>query len=152
MGASMKPKHKSMYMKMAHCLADVSIDEKLKVGCVIVKDNNIIATGYNGKSKHLSGANQDSTGKTFNSVRHAEKNALMSLIRSNESAVGATMFVTHGCCVLCGIDVVDAGIIEVIYEKEYKCSKGLEYLEEHGVKVSKLGAINKYAKYTKHLT
>lgn len=134
----MKDKHKLMYMKMAECLADVSNDKRLKVGCVIVKDNNIIATGYNAMTKHLDDPNQQKDGTTDSRVRHAEKNALMSLIRSNESSVGSVMFVTHACCEYCAIDIVDAGIVEVYYRDEYRCTKGLDHLTSYGVKVYKL--------------
>lgn len=134
----MKVKHINMYLKMAECLADVSNDKRLKVGCVIVKDSNIIATGYNAMTKHLDDPNQQKDGTTDSRVRHAEKNALMSLIRSNESSVGSVMFVTHACCEYCAIDIVDAGIVEVYYRDEYRCTKGLDHLTSYGVKVYKL--------------
>ena len=134
----MKIKHQRMYLRMAECLADVSKDERLKVGCVIVKDNNIIATGYNAMTKHLDYPNQLPDGNTDARVRHAEKNALMSLIRSNENAVGAVMFVTHSCCYHCAIDLVDAGIKKVYYLEEYRSTDGLDHLRKYGVEVEKM--------------
>ena len=134
----MKDKHVKMYMKMAGVMAEQSKDSRLQVGCVIVKDNNIISTGYNGHTRHIDDPNQLEDGTTDPRVRHAEKNGLMKLIRSNENAVGATMFVTHACCYFCAIDIVDSGIAKVYYQNEYRCKKGLEHLEMYGVEVCKL--------------
>lgn len=134
----MKYKHKRMYMKMAQVLAEESKDERLQVGCVIVKGNNIISTGYNGHTQHIDAPNQLEDNTTDPRVRHAEKNGLMGLIRSNENAVGAVMFVTHACCEYCAIDIVDAGITQVYYRDEYRCTKGLDHLERYGVLVERL--------------
>lgn len=127
-----------MYMEMAEVMAKQSIDKRLQVGCVIVKDNNIISTGYNGHTKHIDDPNQLPDGTTDPRVRHAEKNALMKLIRSNETATGATMFVTHSCCYFCAIDLVDAGIEKVYYLEDYRCDDGLKHLRKYGVEVEKL--------------
>ena len=62
----------------------------------------------------------------------------MGLIRSSESALGATMFCTHSCCLLCSIDIVDAGIKHFIYQNEYRSGEGLQHLIDNGVTVEKL--------------
>lgn len=134
----MKPKHAHMYMDIAEVLASTSSANRLKVGCVIVKDNNIISTGYNALPAHIDGPLEDEEGRTRPEVRHAEMNALMGLIRSHESAVGSTMFTTHACCKKCAIDVVDAGVKKVYYKYPYRCDKGLEYLKKNGVIVFQL--------------
>lgn len=133
----MKSKHIRMYMRMAEIMAEQSKDERLQVGCVIVKDNNIISTGYNGHTRHIDDPNQLPDGTTDPRVRHAEKNGLMKLIRSNETAMGATMFVTHSCCYFCAIDLVDAGIEKVYYLNDYRCNNGLDHLRKYGVEVIK---------------
>ena len=130
-----KDKHIKMYMSIAEVMAQQSKDTRLKVGCVIVKDGNIIAEAYNGHTKHIDDPNQLDDGTTDPRVRHAEKNALMKLIRSNENAIGSTMFVTHACCYFCAIDIVDAGISKVYFRDEYRCGKGLEHLTKYGVEV-----------------
>ena len=134
----MKIKHKHMYMNMAKCLADCSDDKKLKVGSVIVKQNNVISTGYNAHTEHITAPNQLPNGTTDPRVRHSEKNALMGLIKSNENAVGATMLCTHACCYLCAIDIVDAGIKHFIYESEYRSDEGIKHLLRNGVTVEQL--------------
>ncbi len=131
----MKPKHIKAYMKCCDAFAECSNATRLKVGTVIVKDNRIISCGYNSHAEHIHDPCETPDGCTDARVRHSEKNALMGLIRSNQSAVGATMVCTHACCEPCAIDIVDAGIVEFIYRDNYRNDKGLQHLMNCGVVV-----------------
>jgi dCMP deaminase len=133
----LKDKHKQMYMEIAEVLAKASNAERLKVGSVIVKNNRIVSCGYNALPEHLDGSLEDEHGNTRMEVRHSEKNALMGLIRSNESAIGATLFCTHACCKFCAIDIVDSGITKVIYKNDYRSDEGLKHLINAGILVEK---------------
>lgn len=139
----MKLKHKIAFMKTARAFAECSDSQRLQVGAVIVKDDTCIAHGYNGLPRAIDGSLEDVEGNTRVEVRHAEKNALMRLIRMRESAVGATLFVTASPCYLCAIDIVDAGIEVVYYADEYRCDRGLNYLIENGVEVKRLNVPGK---------
>lgn len=133
----MKPKHIKAYMKCCDAFAECSNATRLKVGTVIVKDNRIISCGYNAHAEHIHDPCETPDGLTDVRVRHSEKNALMGLIRSNQSAVGATMVCNYSCCAHCAIDIVDSGIVTFIYEHEYRSNDGLEYLKKNNVKVIK---------------
>lgn len=134
----MKLKHKLAYMECAEAFAKCSVGVRLKVGSVIVKNNRIISCGYNALPAHIDGNLEDDEGKTKPEVRHSEKNALMGLVKSNESAIGATLFCTHACCKFCAIDIVDSGIVKVYYRHEYRTTEGIEYLKANGVEVEQL--------------
>lgn len=136
--SDVKHKHKVAYMNCCHAFAECSNDTRLKVGCVIVKDNRIISCGYNAQTSHIDSPNQLPDGTTDPRVRHSEKNALMGLIRNNESAVGATLYCTHAPCYYCAIDIVDAGIVKVVYESEYRSCDGLDHLQVNGVELEVL--------------
>ena len=131
----MKEKHKLAYMECAEAFAKCSVGVRLKVGSVIVKNNRIISCGYNALPEHISGSLEDEDGKTKPEVRHSEKNALMGLVKSNESAQGAELFCTHSCCKFCAIDIVDSGIRKVYYRHSYRDSSGIEYLIKNGIEV-----------------
>lgn len=133
----MKPKHLKAYMKCAEAFAECSPATRLKVGTVIVKDNNIVSCGYNAQPRGVDDPCETEDGKTSETVRHSEKNALMALIRSGQSSIGATLICTHSSCKMCAIDIVDAGIERVIYKEDFRCSEGIEYLRKHGVQVYK---------------
>lgn len=133
----MKNKHKQAYMKCAEAFAECSVGVRLRVGSVIVKNNRIISCGYNALPEHLDGSLEDENGNTRPEVRHSEKNALMGLVKSNENAIGATLFCTHACCKFCAIDIVDAGITKVVYKNDYRSDEGLKHLINSGVVVEK---------------
>lgn len=131
----MKTKHKLAYMECAEAFAKCSVGIRLQVGSVIVKNNRIISCGYNALPEHISGSLEDEDGKTKPEVRHSEKNALMGLVKSNESAQGASLFCTHACCYFCAVDIVDSGIKEFYYRHPYRCTEGIGYLQKNGVEV-----------------
>ena len=133
----MKQKHIKAYMECAEAFAKCSNATRLKVGSVIVKDNRIISCGYNAMPEHIDEPCELPDGATDPRVRHSEKNALMGLVRSNQSAIGSVLFCNYSCCVMCAIDIVDSGIIEFIYKYEYRSGDGLEYLKKNHVKVTK---------------
>jgi dCMP deaminase len=127
----MKHKHKLAYMECAEAFAKCSNATRLKVGAVIVKNNRIISCGYNAQPEHIDDPCELPDGTTDPRVRHAEKNALLGLIRSNENAVGAELFCTHACCKLCAIDIVDAGIKKVYWRHQYRDFEGIDYLSKY---------------------
>lgn len=134
----MKHKLKLAYMKCAEAFAECSPANRLKVGAVLVKNNRIISCGYNAFPEHINGSCELPDGTTDPRVRHAEKNALIGLTTSTESAIGSVLFTTHSCCLFCAIDIVDSKIDSVYYRNTYRSTEGLEYLEKHGVKVFKI--------------
>ena len=134
----MKPKHIRAYMKCALVFAECSNATRLKVGSVIVKDNNILSVGYNAHAVHINDPCELPDGSTDPRLRHSEKNALMALTRRGESSVGASMFCTHACCESCSIDIIDAGIKEFYYLHDYRCSKGIDNLKRYGIVVHKI--------------
>lgn len=134
----MKDKHKKAYLKCAEAFAECSNATRLKVGTVIVKDNRIISCGYNAHAEHINEPCELPNGQTDPRLRHSEKNAMMGLVRSNQSAVGSVMFCTHSCCALCAIDIVDAGIKKFFYKHNYRDSSGLQYLQDNNVLVEQL--------------
>ena len=141
------------YAKIAEETAKLSTAIKLKVGCVIVKDNRILSIGYNGMPSGWSNECETSTEDldythTFNQkylrtkpeVLHAEANALMKLCKSTDSSEGATLFVTHYPCIECAKLIYQAGISQVYYINEYNASKGSGYnfLREAGIEVCQI--------------
>jgi dCMP deaminase len=124
-------------MECAEAFAKCSVGERLKVGSVIVKNNRIISCGYNALPEHIDGSLEDDNGDTKPEVRHSEKNALMGLVKSSESSVGAILFCTHSMCKFCAIDIVDSGISKVYYKNLYRSSDGIEYLEKNGIEVER---------------
>lgn len=137
----MKAKHIKAYMLSAIAFSQCSNAIRLKVGAVIVKRNRIISCGYNAFPEHIKDTSCElPDGTTDPRVRHAEKNALLGVLKSNESTEDAVLFCTHYCCLQCSIDIVDSGIKHVYVLYPYRSSEGLKYLINNNVKVTKLEA------------
>jgi dCMP deaminase len=77
--------------------------------------------------------------KTKPEVLHAETNAIAKLAKSNESGMGATMFITHAPCLDCAKLIYQSGIGSVLYRNAYRDTSGITFLEKSGIEVKQIG-------------
>ena len=139
----MKSKFITAHLQVAKVYGQLSSAERLKVGCIIVKDDRIISIGYNGMPSGASNVCEEN-GKTKPEVLHAEANAITKLARSTESSDGAYMFTTYAPCLECAKLIYQSGIKEFHYEYNYRSQEGIDFLktqwrEYEGQKVYKYG-------------
>jgi len=124
------------YMRMAEELAKLSYAERKKVGCLIVKETQIIAEGYNGTPTGFDNAceyyNYLDEIYTKPEVLHAESNAITKLARSTNSSSSSTLYVTLAPCFECAKLIIQAGIIRVVFKDMYR-NNGLSLLHKAGV-------------------
>ena len=121
-----RPSWQDYFKDIALCTAKRSPCERLHVGCIIVKDNRIIATGYNGflpGAEHKSIVRQDHEQATV----HAEQNALMCCARLGIPCDGASLYITHYPCIICCRLVLAAGIKEIKYINDYRNDELVEH-------------------------
>tara|TARA_R110001583_G_scaffold39038_3_gene125527 strand:+ start:1339 stop:1782 length:444 start_codon:yes stop_codon:yes gene_type:complete len=125
------------YMGMARELAKLSYAERTKVGCLIVKDTQIISEGYNGTPKGFDNAceyySHVDEMYTKAEVLHAESNAITKLARSTNSSDKSTVYVTLAPCFECAKLIIQSGVERVVYETKYRQNTGLSLLKEAGV-------------------
>jgi dCMP deaminase len=139
----MKQKYIDMYMDWASRSAKLSHARRLQVGAVIVKDDSVISYGYNGMPAGWDNNcedqifQQDGTSglKTKPEVLHAESNAIAKLAKSNNSGLGADLFVTHSPCLDCAKLIYQSGIRRVYFYQSYRDDSGTKFLEKSGVEV-----------------
>ena len=147
----MKEKFKQTYMKTAKVFSELSHARRLHVGAIVVKDDRIISIGYNGMPAGWdndcedpvydfnSNGKMDVVGlKTKPEVLHAESNAIAKLAKSNESGLGADIFITHAPCIECAKLIYQSGINGVYYSENYRDDAGIEFLKKSGVNIEKL--------------
>ena len=149
---TMKPKFVKYYMEIAELTAKLSYAKRLNVGAVIVKGNQILATGYNGMPSGWENVCEviipeqiDPETRTITpsklvskpEVMHAERNCLDKVAASNESTQGAVMFCTHSPCLECAKSIYNTGITEIYYKEDYRSNEGISFLKNTGVKVHK---------------
>lgn len=129
------------FMLNAELISSRSTCPRASVGAIIVKDNQLIASGYNGSTSgdvHCCdvGCKLDPKGKHCIRTVHAEMNAICQCARLTTSCVGATIYVTHFPCLLCSKLIIQAGISKVVYNIPYKIDPyAKELLLQAGVKV-----------------
>jgi dCMP deaminase len=121
------------YLRMAREWAKLSHCVRKQVGALIVRDNMIVADGYNGTPSGFSNACENDGGETHWYVLHAEANAITKLARSTHGAAGATLYITMSPCRECAKLILQSGIVRVVYESAYKDVEGLDFLEKAGV-------------------
>jgi len=124
------------FIDMTFRWAEVSRAKRRKVGCLIVKDGQIISCGFNGTPSGFDNECEDNRlGHlvTKKEVLHAESNALMKIARTNNSSLGATMYLTCAPCFDCAKLIIQSGINRVVYKDDYRCIDGIDLLKKANI-------------------
>lgn len=123
------------YIRMAMIWAENSYCIRRKVGALLVKDKMIISDGYNGTPSGFENICEDENNLTKPYVLHAEANTITKVARSNNSSLGATMYVTCSPCIECAKLIIQAGIKRVVYNQQYRVTDGIDLLKRAGIEV-----------------
>ena len=133
-------------MDIALLVARRSTCLRRQVGAVMVKDKNILATGYNGTPSGIrhcaeTGCLREQlkvpSGERHELCRglHAEQNAIIQAARHGINISGATLYCTNSPCIICSKMLINAGIREVIYLDGYPDNLSMDMLREAGIVV-----------------
>ncbi|OGG87195.1 hypothetical protein A3B87_03180 [Candidatus Kuenenbacteria bacterium RIFCSPHIGHO2_02_FULL_39_13] len=134
-----RPSWDEYFMAIAKIVAARGTCDRLYAGAVLVKNNRIISTGYNGAVPGLEHC--DNVGHLLEEghcVRtiHGEHNALLQVaIQGGTSTIGSTMYSKYNPCIHCSKYVIACGVKRVVISKVYRNSKAVDYLREAGVQV-----------------
>ena len=138
-----KPKNKQerldrVYLKMAREWSENSYCKRSRVGCLVVKNKTIISDGYIGTPSGFPNKCEDENNFTLPTVLHAEANAITKLAKNNNSAEGATLYVTLSPCFECAKMIIQAGIVRVVYSEQYRKTESFDLFEEAGIEVKQI--------------
>ena len=143
-----RPSWDEYFMNVAEMIKLRSTCMSARKGAVLVKDNRVVSTGYNGSPRGAKHCNQGGCvrctqrhlGKIKSGVYsepciccHSEENAIVQAAVHGISTEGATMYTTFTPCVNCSKMIINAGIKEVVAKVEYPDDAGLQLLKEVGV-------------------
>ena len=111
---------KKMFVEIAKVVAQRSADPHTQVGAVSVKNNCVIGVGYNGEPKGFHFDFDWNSPEKYPYVIHAEMNAISNANRNGVDCNGADIYLTLSPCHDCIKLLIQHGIKNVYYLKEYK--------------------------------
>ncbi|GBB98733.1 hypothetical protein RclHR1_03300013 [Rhizophagus clarus] len=150
----LRPTWDTYFMHLSDLAASRSNCMKRKVGCILVKNRRVIATGYNGTAKGLKNCNEGgcercndgmSCGKGLDSCLclHAEENALLEAGKERVGE-GCILYCNTCPCLGCSVKLIQIGVTEVVYHRSYGLDeKTANLLKEAGVKLRQHSPPNK---------
>lgn len=133
-----RARYDKAYLRLATEWAKLSHCKRKQVGAIIVKDNTIIADGYNGTPTGFENECEDEQGNTKWYVLHAEANAILKVARTTNNADGATLYLTHSPCKDCSKLILQSGIKRLVYNHAYKDRSGLDFLYQAGLEIDQI--------------
>ena len=141
----MRPSWDTYFIEITKIVATRSTCLRRQVGAVIVKDNHIITTGYNGAPKGMAHCDDlggcmreklkipSGTRQELCRATHAEQNAIIQAAVLGVSIDGGTCYVTDSPCSLCAKMLINAGIKRVVFIGRYPDDLAMTFFEEAGV-------------------
>lgn len=141
-----RPDWESYFMTLALVAGTRSTCLRRQVGAVIVRDGQIISTGYNGAPKGTPHCFETgclraklciSSGERHEICRgsHAEMNAIAQAASVGVSTAGAILYCTHSPCSFCTKAIINAGIRRVVYLYSYPDELAGDLQQEAGLTV-----------------
>jgi dCMP deaminase len=145
-----RPDWETYFMDMARLASKRSSCHRRAVGAVLVRDKQVLTTGYNGNPPGFEHC------ATMGCIRemlnvpsgqhhelctglHAEQNAIIQAAVTGVSIAGATLYTTTFPCVTCAKMIMAARISEVVYDEGYPDELGRFMLARSGVRVRRFG-------------
>jgi dCMP deaminase len=135
-------------MEITRLVARRSTCLRRSVGAVLVKDKNILATGYNGAPSGVAhcldvGCLREQLavvpGERHELCRglHAEQNAIIQAAKHGTNINGATLYCTTMPCIICSKMLINAGILRIVYAQGYPDQLAEEMIEEAGIEAKR---------------
>ncbi|MBF0498794.1 MAG: dCMP deaminase family protein [Candidatus Riflebacteria bacterium] len=146
-----RPSWETYFMRIARLVATRSTCLRRRVGAVIVRENRILATGYNGAPSTLrhcfeipGGCLREARGIPSGERQelcrglHAEQNAILQAAAFGVSLKGGVVYCTHQPCVTCAKMLLNAGIEKVVFLGAYPDTLALEMLKEGKIQMERI--------------
>ncbi|NLK62163.1 MAG: cytidine deaminase [Fusobacteria bacterium] len=141
-----RPSWDKYFMDITDLVSTRSTCIRRRVGAVVVKDKQILATGYNGAPSNVPhcldiGCLRDkmniASGERQELCRgiHAEQNCIVQAAKNGISLKGGVIYITNQPCITCSKLLINVGIEKIIYRNPYPDELALQILKEAGIEV-----------------
>lgn len=143
--ARTRPDWDAYFIDIAHVVSRRSNCLRRQVAALIVLDRRIVSTGYNGTPRGIRNCSEGGCPRCAANpapganlgeclCSHAEENAIVQAAYHGIAVRGGTLYCTLSPCLLCSKMIVNAGLVEVVFEREYEFSgQARRLLAEAGV-------------------
>ncbi len=142
----MRPSWDEYFMRIAQQVSTRSTCLRRHVGAIIVRDRQILATGYNGAPTGLAHCDEVGclreqlgipSGERQEICRglHAEQNAIIQAALHGVSVQGGTIYCTHQPCITCAKMIINAGIRRVVCDNHYPDALARDMLSEADIRL-----------------
>ncbi|MFX0106809.1 MAG: cytidine/deoxycytidylate deaminase family protein [Candidatus Hodarchaeota archaeon] len=154
----MQRKNKDVYFcEIADLVSSRSTCLRNQVGAVIVKDSQILSTGYNGAPKGLPHCIEVGCMRNELGVKpgerhelcrglHAEQNAIIQAAYHGVSVKGARIYCTTKPCSICTKMLINAGIHEIFYVEDYSDELAEQLVMESPLVMTHIDIPRKYGR------
>ena len=146
-----RPDWDTYFLRIAQLIAQRSTCMRRQVGAVIIRENRILATGYNGapnnvdhcfelKDGCLREARKIPSGQRQELCRglHAEQNAILQAAAFGVSLKGSECYCTHQPCITCAKMLINAGVNRVVFMGSYPDELSVGMLREGKVELERI--------------
>jgi len=144
-----RPSWDEYFMEIVRTVARRGTCDRGRSGCVIVKDKQILVTGYVGSPvgfAHCDDVGHKMEEWTHDGVKrkhcvrtaHAEQNAICQAAKLGIAINGSTLYCKMTPCDICAKMIVNAGIKRVVCEKIYHASGAMDFWDEAGIRLDVL--------------
>ena len=141
-----RPDWDTYFMSIAHLVSTLSTCLRRQVGAVMVRDKQILTTGYNGVPRGITHCTPENCLRSVKDIPsgqqqelcrglHAEQNAIIQAALHGVSTKDATLYCTHKPCILCAKMLINAGVVRIVYQDFYPDPLADEMLEEAGIEM-----------------
>jgi dCMP deaminase len=144
-----RPSWEDYFMEIARVVATRSSCLRREVGALLVKNRQILATGYNGVPRGLRHCSERGclreqlgipSGERHELCRglHAEQNAIIQAAYHGVAIQGAELYSTHQPCAVCAKMLVNADVMAVYFAGPYPDELAMEVFEEAGTRLVRM--------------
>lgn len=126
------------FMHIAEAVASRGTCDRKQVGAIIVSEETILSTGYNGSIRslpHCDEVGHDMVNGHCRRTIHAEANAILQAARNGVKISGADIYTTASPCWECFKMIANTGIRRIFYAEFYREEKSFEVAAELGIEL-----------------
>ena len=145
-----RPNWDEYFLKLAMLASERATCPRMHCGCVLVKDREVVATGYNGSipgDAHCEDVGCLVVDNHCVRTNHAEMNAIVQAAKKGHIIDGGTAYVTNMPCTTCAKALIAAGVKRVVVFSDYHSTLATEFFAKAKVQIDKVAMPSKEIVY-----